>query len=40
MLQAELHGKLPEVERKEDVLTSNVFGMIKYIHPGKSILEK
>jgi len=31
MIQAELHGKLPEVENKEDCLTSMVFGLISYL---------
>jgi hypothetical protein len=31
MLQAEIRGKLPEVQNAEDVLTSNVFGLLKYI---------
>jgi hypothetical protein len=32
MLQAEMKGKVPEVEGKEDVLTSNVFGLLRYVH--------
>jgi len=39
MLQAELHGKLPEIERMEDVLTSNIFGMIKYMPPSVGIFN-
>lgn len=39
MLQAELHGKLPEIVRKEDVLTSNIFGMIKYLPPSVGIFN-
>ena len=31
MLQAEIKGKLPEIQNAEDVLTSNVFGLLKYI---------
>lgn len=31
MIQAELKGKVPEVQNMEDVLTSNVFGLLKYI---------
>ena len=32
MLQAMLHGKLsPEEERLEDLLTSNIFGLLKYL---------
>jgi hypothetical protein len=31
MIQAELHGKLFEIENSEDVLTSNVFGLLKYL---------
>ncbi len=31
MIQAELKGKLPEVENSEDVLTSNIFGLLKYV---------
>ena len=39
MIQAELNGKLPEVENSEDVLSSNVFGMLKYLPPQKSIFK-
>lgn len=31
MIDAELKGKLPEVENKEDVLTSTIFGMLKHL---------
>lgn len=31
MIQAELHGKLFEIENSEDVLTSNIFGLLKYL---------
>ena len=31
MIQAELHGKLLEIENSEDILTSNVFGLLKYL---------
>jgi hypothetical protein len=31
MIQAELKGKLPEVENMEDVLTSNVFGLLNFL---------
>ncbi len=43
MIQAELKGKLPELENSEDALTSCVFGLIKYIPIDKGlfkILEK
>jgi len=39
MIQAELYGKLPGVENSEDVLVSNVFGMLKYLPPPKGILR-
>ena len=40
MLQALLNGKLSrEQENKEDILTSNVFGLLKYVHPQEGILE-
>ena len=39
MIQAELKGKVPEVENKEDVLTSNVFGLIKYLPPKEGLLK-
>jgi len=32
MIQAEMKGKVPEVEGMEDVLTSNVFGLLRYVH--------
>lgn len=44
MLQAELHGKLsnnrPETihDRLEDILTSNVFGALRYLPPEKGLL--
>ena len=31
MIQAELHGKLSEIKNSEDVLTSNIFGLLKYL---------
>jgi mRNA-degrading endonuclease RelE of RelBE toxin-antitoxin system len=34
MIMAELSSKVPEVVGMEDVLTSDVFGLIKYIDPG------
>lgn len=34
MLQAMLHGKLTRQEEEmEDLLTSNVFGLVKYLPP-------
>jgi hypothetical protein len=39
MIQAELCGKLPSFENREDVLTSNVFGLLKYLPPKKSIIK-
>lgn len=39
MLEAELEGKLPEVENYEDVLTSNVFGTIKYLPFEEGLLQ-
>jgi len=39
MIQAELKGKLPEVENREDVLTSNVLGLMKYLPPRKGIFK-
>jgi hypothetical protein len=30
MIDAELNGKVPEVQNREDILTSNYFGLIKY----------
>jgi hypothetical protein len=42
MLEAEIKGKLPEVQRREDILTSNVFGLLKYVRnniPVLSILD-
>lgn len=39
MLQALLHGKLShEIEGMEDVLTSSVFGILKYIPPEKGLI--
>ena len=43
MIQAELKGKLPEIENSEDILTSCVFGLVNYLPPKKGlfkILEK
>jgi len=31
MIEADLHGKIKEIENHEDLLTSTVFGMAKYI---------
>lgn len=31
MIQSELKGKLPEIENREDVLTSCVFGLLRYL---------
>jgi len=39
MIQAELNGKLPEVENSEDVLTSSVFGLLRYLPPQKGIFR-
>ena len=39
MIQAELKGKLPEVENREDVLTSNVLGLMKYLPPREGIFK-
>lgn len=39
MIQAELKGKLPEVANWEDVLTSNVLGMLKYIPPQRALFR-
>jgi hypothetical protein len=30
MIDAELNGKVPEVQNREDILTSNYFSLIKY----------
>jgi len=39
MLPAILHGKLSrDQENMEDVLTSNVFGLLKYVPPGEGVL--
>ena len=39
LLQAQLRGKLTvEEERMEDLLTSNVFGSIKYLKPEEGLL--
>jgi len=39
MLQALLHGKLSrEQENMEDILTSNVFGLLSYLPPAKGLL--
>lgn len=39
MIDAELHGKIPELENSEDLLTSSVFGMLKYFQ-GSTVLFK
>ncbi|MFH1941896.1 MAG: hypothetical protein ABIL68_07300 [bacterium] len=39
MLQAELKGKAPEVENSEDILTSNVFGLIKYLPASEGMFQ-
>ena len=40
MLQAILKGKLSrEQENMEDVLTSNVFGLLRYVQPQEGILK-
>jgi len=31
MFEAEIHGKLPEIADREDILTSTVFGLLKYV---------
>lgn len=39
MLVALLHGKLSrEQENIEDILTSNVFGVLKYLPPGTVLI--
>jgi hypothetical protein len=39
LFQAQLNGKLTvEEERLEDLLTSNVFGSIKYLEPNEGLL--
>ena len=43
MIEAELKGKIPDLENSEDILTSCIFGLIKYLPPIKGlfpILEK
>ena len=40
LLQAQLRGKLTrEEEDMEDLLTSNVFGSIKYVTPEEGLLQ-
>ena len=39
MLEAEIKGKLPEVQNREDVLTSNVFGLLKFVRNNIPILS-
>ena len=40
MLQALLNGKLSrEQENMEDILTSNVFGLLRYVQPQDGILK-
>ena len=39
MIEAEIKGKLPEVENKEDVLTSSTFGMLKYISDNSVLIN-
>ena len=39
MIEAEIKGKLPEVENKEDVLTSSTFGMLKYISDNNVLIN-
>ena len=40
MLQAILKGKLSrEQENMEDILTSNVFGLLRYVQPQEGILK-
>lgn len=38
MIQAILHGKLPELENVEDLLTSTVFGTLRYLPPGDALI--
>ena len=40
MLEALLHGKLSrEQENMEDILTSNVFGLLRYLPPSDGLLQ-
>lgn len=39
MPQAEMKGKIPEVQNMEDILTSNVFGLLRYITHKDVLLE-
>jgi hypothetical protein len=39
MIEAEIKGKVPEVQNKEDILTSNVFGLLKYLNQRDLILQ-
>lgn len=38
MIQATLHGKVPEFENVEDLLTSSVFGRLRYLPPGDALI--
>ena len=37
MFAADIAGKLPELERGEDYLTSCVFGLLKYLPPERGL---
>lgn len=38
MIQGFLRGKIPELEGKEDALTSAVFGRLRYLNPGSVLI--
>lgn len=39
MIEAELKGKLPEIENSEDILTSCIFGLTRYLPVNDGILK-
>jgi hypothetical protein len=39
VFEAEIKGKIPEIENMEDILTSTVFGLLKYISEKKVLLS-
>lgn len=39
MFEAEIKGKIPEIENMEDILTSTVFGLMKYVSEKKFLLN-
>lgn len=40
MLEALIHGKMTsDQENTEDILTSNVFGVLKYVSPNRGLLS-